>query len=227
MASKPRLNSLLKSLPAREFNALSSDLEPVRLAKNLSLFESRKRNEFVYFPVDSVISFAGDTGQRGTIEVWAVGREGVAGISSIFGGETPFRGIVVVPGLALKAKASVFRRHFNECGQFHDAALWYYSYLLIQISYLGICNNSHPLEQRFSRWLLTMQERAGTRDLKFTQDLIASMLGTRRATVSVAAAKLQSAGLISYTPGSITIQSRSGLRKAACGCYKAILATPK
>jgi CRP-like cAMP-binding protein len=227
MVSKPIQNSLLKRLPSREFNALSSDLEPVRLAKNLSLFESPKKNEFVYFPVDAMISFVGDTGHGGTIEVWAVGREGVAGISSILGGENPFRGIVVVPGMALKAKASIFRRHFNECGPFHDAALWYYSYLLAQISYLGICNNSHPLEQRFSRWLLTMQERAGTKDLKFTQELIASMLGTRRATVSVAAAALQSAGLISYTPGSITIQSRSGLRKMACGCYKAMRATPR
>jgi hypothetical protein len=44
-----------------------------------------------------------------------------------------------------------------------------------------------------------------------TQDLIAGVLGTRRATISIAAAALQNARLISYTPGSITINSRRGI----------------
>jgi CRP-like cAMP-binding protein len=222
LMSKRKQNSLLASLSAKELTAISSALEPVQLPKNLSLFAADKQNDFVYFPVDAVISFIGDTGQGGTIEVWAVGREGVAGISAILGGTNLFRSIVVVPGTALKARVSPFRRHFNECGRFHDVALSYYHSLLGQISHLGICNNSHPLTRRFSRWLLTMEDRAGTKELKFTQELIASMLGTRRATISVAAAELQSAGLISYTPGSITIKSRSGLKKMACGCYKVI-----
>jgi CRP-like cAMP-binding protein len=98
----------------------------------------------------------------------------------------------------------------------------YYDYLLVQISYLGMCNNSHPIEQRFSRWLLMNQDRVGTKELRFTQDAIAGVLGTRRATISVAAAALQAAGLISYTPGTITIRSRKALEKAACGCYKVI-----
>jgi CRP-like cAMP-binding protein len=212
--SKRLQNLLLESLPP------SADLQPIELAKNVSLFEPHKPREFIYFPLNSVVSFFGDTGQGGTIEVWAVGREGIAGISSILGGSDPFRGVVVVPGLAIKAKAETLRERFKDNEGFHDTVLSYYRQLLVQISHLGICNTSHPLEQRLARWLLAMQERAGTKDLKFTQDLIASMLGTRRATISVAAAALQSAGLISYTPGSITIRSRSGLKRIACECHK-------
>ena len=63
---------------------------------------------------------------------------------------------------------------------------------------------------------------SGTNQLKFTQDAIAAILGKRRATISVAAAALQSQGLIRYSPGSIKIQSRRGLEKAACDCYKFI-----
>jgi CRP-like cAMP-binding protein len=225
--SKRTQNSLLKSVTSKELSAMSSVLEPVRLPKNLSLISPDKHNEFVYFPIDAVISFIGDTGQGGTIEVWAVGREGVAGISAILGAANLFRGVVVVPGRALKARVTPFRRYFDECGRFHDVALRYYHFLLGQISHLGICNNSHPLVRRFARWLLTMQDRAGTGDLQFTQELMAGMLGTRRATISVAAAELQSAGLISYTPGSITIKSRSGLKGKACGCYKVINTMPK
>src|SRR6267142_531517 len=105
----------------------------------------------------------------------------------------------------------VLLRHFQKGGAFHDALLRYYHYLLVQISCLGICNNNHGIEQRFTRWLLMMQDRIGSPELRFTQDAIAAVLGTRRATISVAAAALQSAGLISYTPGSITIRSRKRL----------------
>jgi hypothetical protein len=220
-------NLLLGRLPSNERSKLSSALVPVRLAKNFPLFESRRANDFVYFPLDAVVSFAGDMGQGGTVEVWSVGREGIAGISSVFGAANPFRGVVAVPGAALKAPADTVVRCFKDSAPFQQAALSYFHYLLIQISYLGICNNSHPLVQRLSRWLLIMQERAGTKDLKFTQELIASMLGTRRATISVAAAALQSAGLISYTPGSITIKSRSGLKKMACGCHKMMNTNPQ
>jgi Crp-like helix-turn-helix domain len=94
--------------------------------------------------------------------------------------------------------------------------------LLVQICNLGICNNSHSIEQRLSRWRLMMQDRAHSSQLRFTQDAITGVLGTRRATISVAAAGLQNAGLIRYTPGSITIRYRRALERAGCGCYKSI-----
>ncbi len=58
--------------------------------------------------------------------------------------------------------------------------------------------------------------------LSLTQDLIAIMLGVRRSTVSVAAATLQKAGVISYQHGRITILDRAGLESAACECYEAV-----
>lgn len=217
-----RRNSILHSLSPYEFNTLSPDLRPVALEKNAALFESGEPIEFIYFPTTAVISFMGNTGEGGTVEVWAVGNEGAAGISAIVGRTKPFRGVVQVAGNALMGKASSLRRQFQKCVGFHDALLNYFNYLLVQISYLGICNNRHTIEKRFSRWLLMAQDRAGTSNLKFTQDAIAGILGTRRATISVAAAALQNAGLISYTPGSIIIESRRKLQRAACSCYKVI-----
>jgi CRP-like cAMP-binding protein len=215
-------NGIIHSLPAKEFNGISADLKPVLLPKDASVLEADQTNEYVYFPTDAVISFLADTGEGGSVEVWAVGREGAAGISAILGQTKPFRGVVQIPGAAFMAPASVLQRHFQKGGAFHDALLRYYHYLLVQISYLGICNTRHGIEQRFTRWLLMTQDRTGSSELKFTQDAIAGVMGTRRATISVAAAALQSAGVISYTPGSITITSRKRLLKAACWCYKAI-----
>jgi hypothetical protein len=178
--------------------------------------------EYLYFPTTAVISFVGDTGEGGSIEVWSVGHEGAAGISTLLGQSTPFRGIVQVPGDALRAKTSVLQKHYERNGAFRQAFSGYLHYLLTQVSYLGICNNIHPLVQRFSRWLLVMEQRVGQTSLNFTQDAIAALLGTRRATISVAAAELQAAGAIRYTPGVITITSRERLRKVACTCYKPI-----
>jgi CRP-like cAMP-binding protein len=220
-----RRNSILHSLPSAEWNLLKADLKSVELPKGAVLFEPDRSADFTYFPSDSVISFLGDTGEGGSVEVWSVGNEGVCGVLSLFGGTKPFRGIVQVPGMAFVAKTSSLRRHFQRGGAFHNQLLRYYDYLLVQISYLGICNNNHSIEERFIRWLLMIGDRAGTKQLKFTQDAIAAILGTRRATISVAAAALQSQGLISYSPGAIKIESRRGLEKAACRCYEFINST--
>jgi CRP-like cAMP-binding protein len=222
MASKSNGNSILDSLPYKEFGKISRDLESVPVAKDNAVFLAGRRNEYIYFPTGAVISFLGDTTGGGSIEVWSVGHEGVAGIAGLLGHSTPFPGVALVPGTAIRGKASVLRKHFEQSAAFHKAVLGYLQYLMTQVSYLGICNNSHPLDQRLSRWLLVMGERVGTSVLHFTQDSIAGVLGTRRATISVAAAKLQADGLISYTPGAITIRSRRGLQKVACGCYKVI-----
>src|SRR2546423_13562386 len=116
----PKLgNSILHSLPPGEFNLLKSDLRPVELPKGAVLFEADRRADFVYFPSDGVISFQGDTGEGGSVAVWSVGNEGVAGVSSLSGRTKPFRGVVQVPGLAWMGKTPNLRRHFQKRDGFH------------------------------------------------------------------------------------------------------------
>jgi hypothetical protein len=50
------------------------------------------------------------------------------------------------------------------------------------------------------------------------------MLGVRRNTVSVEAHALQTAGLIRYSRGHISILNRDGLEECACECYSVIRA---
>ena len=66
-------------------------------------------------------------------------------------------------------------------------------------------------------------DRSGVPELSLTQDLIAVMLGVRRATVSIAAGMLQKAGVIRYQHGRITIIDRIGLENAACECYSVVV----
>ena len=55
-----------------------------------------------------------------------------------------------------------------------------------------------------------------------THEFLAHMLGTRRASVTVAAAVLQKAGLLTYTRGAVKIKNRTRLMSATCECYGAI-----
>ena len=64
-----------------------------------------------------------------------------------------------------------------------------------------------------------VHDRMGTDALPLTQEFLAQMLGTRRASVSVAASILQRAGLINYARGHVTILNRPGLEEATCECY--------
>jgi hypothetical protein len=77
----------------------------------------------------------------------------------------------------------------------------------------------HGAEQRLCRWLLMCRDRVEGNELHMTQELISHMLGGRRETVTVAAGRLQDAGLIRYARGQITILDRRGLEAAVCECY--------
>jgi CRP-like cAMP-binding protein len=58
-------------------------------------------------------------------------------------------------------------------------------------------------------------------ELKLTQEFIAQMLGTRRATVNLAAMVLQNDGLMQYNRGHVKIiDRRPGLEAFTCECYR-------
>ena len=54
-----------------------------------------------------------------------------------------------------------------------------------------------------------------------TQDFLATMLGTDRPTVSLAAGMLQKKRVIKWTRSAVQILSRAKLEKCACECYGA------
>jgi Crp-like helix-turn-helix domain len=58
-----------------------------------------------------------------------------------------------------------------------------------------------------------------------THEFLAEMLGVRRQTVSVIAAKLQTANVISYRRGVIRILNPKKLEAGSCECYGVIKAS--
>src|SRR6202022_1226997 len=91
----------------------------------------------------------------------------------------------------------------------------------MQVAQTAACNRLHDTKQRLARWLLMTQDRVDSESLPITHDFLATMLGTDRPTVSLAAGILQRKKLIKYTRGAVKIVNRKKLEDSACECYEA------
>ncbi len=101
MAS-PR-NSLLQSMPARQFEQIAHLMESVTLAPRRTLQHANVPIKHVYFVEEGLVSVLASTDTRNAVEVWLVGREGVVGSAAVLGlGSTPLRYLVQIGGSALR-----------------------------------------------------------------------------------------------------------------------------
>ena len=92
----------------------------------------------------------------------------------------------------------------------------------MQVAQTAACNRLHNVEQRLARWLLMAQDGVESGSLPITHDFLATMLGTDRPTVSLAAGVLQRKKIIEYTRGAVKIVNRKKLEDSACECYGVI-----
>lgn len=223
-APLPTLNRLLAACPADVYDRLYPSLLPVTLAFGETMCEAGAEQEFAYFPAGAVVSFLLTTTEQGaSAEVGVAGNDGVIGTSLFLGGHsTVSRAIVQNGGNAFKVRASVLLNEFSRGGALQRTLLRYVQAFLTQVSQTAVCHRLHSVEKRLCRWLLLTQDRAQADHLSLTQEFIANLLGTRRESVTVAAARLQDAGLIHYSRGSIHVLNRAGLELAACECYRTI-----
>jgi CRP-like cAMP-binding protein len=174
----------------------------------------------VYFPLDCIISLLYTMEDGASADMAMVGNEGVVGIALFMGGESmPSRAVVQTAGAALKLPAPALQEEFKRGGAFQIALLRYTQSLITQMSQTAVCNRLHSIDQRLCRWLLLSHDRLHSDEIVMTQELIASMLGVRREGVTVAAGRLQAAGLIRYARGRIIILDRPGLEARVCECY--------
>jgi CRP-like cAMP-binding protein len=177
----------------------------------------------VYFPLTAGISLLTPLEGGAVAETALVGNDGMVGIS-LFLGEAyaAHRTQVQVPGAALRLGATAFRAALDSEATLRGLLGRYTRVRLIQLARSAACNARHPLDKRCARWLLETQDRVGMTAFPATHELLATMLGVQRTSVTLAAGTLQGAGLIRYHRGRVTIVDRERLEGMACTCYGAI-----
>lgn len=216
-------NLVLSALDEGERERIYPHLEYVDLPLSAVVHGSGEVMEYVYFPVDCIVSqlYVMEDGSTGEISI--VGSEGMIGISLFMGGEsTPTQAIVQSAGGAFRLPGHVLKREFRRNGRMHDVLLRFTQALLTQMAQTAVCNRHHKVEQQLCRWLLLSLDRLPSNKLIMTQELIANMLGVRREGVTVAAGRIQRAGAISYTRGEIEVLDRALVESLSCECYRVV-----
>lgn len=223
VAHDPRQNHLLAALPVEDVERVSKRLKLVSLPLGDVLYESGRRQRAVYFPTTAIVSLLYMLVDGASAEIAVVGNEGIIGVSLFMGGETtPSRAVVQSAGYAYRLSGKFLKEEFTLGGPMQHLLLRYTQALLTQMAQTAVCNRHHSLDQQLCRWLLLSLDRLIGNELVMTQELIANMLGVRREGVTEAAGNLQSAGLIRYSRGRITVLDRAGLEARTCECYAVV-----
>jgi CRP-like cAMP-binding protein len=215
-------NQLLTELLATTdaMDSLLPHLRPVSLERNQVLYEQGDTIEFVYFPVDSVVSSLAIMEDGTTLETSMVGREGLVGTSAILGNRIARHWLwTLISGTALQVDAKTLDNLFLGSEEALKSLLQFYRSLMTQLSQRCVCNTRHTVLERLCCWLLMVHDRVGGANLRLTQEMIASRLGARRAGITVAAGVLQAMDAIEYRRGQLHIFDRAVLERAVCECY--------
>ena len=213
-------NHLLAALPAAVFALLASHLELVAMPLGQLVYGPGRPLLHAYFPTTAIVSLHYVTQSGASTETAGVGNEGVVGMALFMGGDTtPSSAMVQTAGYAYRLERSVLKAVFGRVVQVRDPLLRYTQALMTQVCQTAVCNRHHSIDQQLSRWLLLSADRVPERELVVTQELIASLLGVRRESITEAAGKLQLAGCIRYRRGHIAVLDRAGLESRACECY--------
>ena len=173
-----------------------------------------------YFPAGSLVCGVGRSREGQRIELALVGREGMAGTSTLFSEmPTAWDLEVQIGGPAYRVPCAILKRLFHTSSRARNLLLAFGAFLLAQTGQSCVCLAAHSAEARLARWLLSAQDRIGDGGLSLSQESLSEMIGVRRPTVSLVAGKLQKAGLLKLERSRVRIMDREALARLACECH--------
>lgn len=209
--------NLLLSAIQRE---LPDSAVPVELHVGELLSVAGASASHAYFPAGAIICWVGQSRDGHRVELAIVGREGMAGIATIFS-EMPLAWDlqVQVGGLAYRVGIAALKRLLENSPHARRVLLAFGAYLLAQTGQSCVCLAAHSAENRLARWLLAAQEELEMDYLPLSQESLSEMIGVRRPTLSLVAGKMKKAGLLTLGRSRVHIVDREALTRLACECH--------
>jgi CRP-like cAMP-binding protein len=218
----PPGNRLLDALPGEERERLAGLVRIKTMDRGEATTRAETVMECVDFPISALMSVTGLLESGTTFEIASVGREGFVEVDAALESRIALRSAVCsFPGEAVRMSLESFDMMLRESRPFTRLVRRAVRARLFVTEQNSMCNLRHSIVERLARWLLVACERLERRDFPVTHEVLATILGARRAGVSEAAAELQQRGAIEYQRGLVAIGDKDRLVEASCECYEA------
>lgn len=214
-------NEILQSLDESTLARLH--LEPIELPVRHPLEIPGRPVRNIFFLESGIASVTTLFKDGFEVEAGMYGRDSLSGISAFMGTrESLNASYMQIAGHGFTCDVEHAAAEFQRAGHFHSLALRAVQAQFVQSMQSAGCNAHHEIGPRFARWLLLCADRTESATFALSHEFLATMLGARRTTVTVAAGKLKRAGLIRYTRNNVQIIDRPGLEEIACECYSVL-----
>jgi CRP-like cAMP-binding protein len=219
----PYGNTIIDALPDASIRTIFRSAKVVTLDPSQITTFYGKRMATVDFPVNALLSVLGNFEDGETAEITTVGREGFVEIDAALHHDYALRtSRCLFSGTAIRIPLTDFQLGLGSDTYFADGIYHAVRARAFITEQLTICSIRHSAEQRFARWLALASWKLGANEIALTQEVLASLLGIRRATVTIAAQQLQASGAIRYARGVVTIADVKILHSRACMCFDEI-----
>jgi len=217
-------NRLLQCLSPRSLAAIEPYLERVELQARQTIHQSRTSMEAIYFIETALVSVSTRVAPTKWVEVWLIGSEGMTGVPVVLADDDnpPFRRTVQVAGHAYRISRSDLRNVIQHQQGVRSLLLKYAQVVLLQTSQSGACDSHHSLKERLSRWLLLARDGMERNEFPMTHQMLARLLGVRRASVTDCLNVLATEKMIENERGLIRIPDPAALHAVSCDCYNLI-----
>ena len=216
----PQGNRIVDTLEYAEEKAVLANAIAVPLERSQFTTMRNTTMHGVDFPVDALLSVMASADDGSTAEVALIGPEGFVEIDAALHNDDAKRTSQCrCPGSVIRIPIADFKAELRKNGLF--AGLIYHAVRarVFMSEQIALCNLRHPTSERIARWLLLVADRTTSARIMLTHEEMGSVLGVRRASVTVEAGALQKSGAIGYSRGVVQILDRHELERNACECY--------
>jgi CRP-like cAMP-binding protein len=213
-------NRLLAALPADAAEFIGPKLATSHFTAGQVVCEKNDPITEAVFPHDCVLSVMAVMDDGRSALTTTIGIEGCLGFASGIADRRAInRCVVQIGGSASLLPLDWLGEAVDRYPAVYDLQLRYVKAVLAKMVQSVACTSLHTVDLRCCRRLLMLHDRVVGDSFQLKQEYMAQMLGVRRATIGEICARLQGAGIIRYSRGTMTILDRSRLENASCECY--------
>ncbi len=214
-------NQLLAGLPPADVARLGAFSRIEHPRRGSVLARTSEPGVDIWFPHTGTIALITTDASGRSVQTGMVGPEGCVGLQALFGPKRLASDAVVqIEGAMSVISATHLKSAFDARPQFQVALLRFLYGLSAQSLQTIACNRLHSQLSRCCRWLLTIQERVGSRDISITQEHLAMLIGGGRPRVNRLLRALEDEGILRLSRGRIRLLSRAALQLHSCECYR-------